>query len=587
MIISRRGADASDVDYDVIIVGAGHNGLTCACYLARAGLKVLVPERRSIVGGAAVTEEFHPGFRNSTASYTVSLLHPKVLRDLRLAEHGLTIVERPMQNFLPLPDGGALCAGPTPHDTLAAVQQHSLRDAERLPAFHATLAHAARAVRDLLLETPPASLHGPRDLWSLLTLGRDLRRLPIETQRALHELFTRSVGDVLDAWFEWDALKALHGFDAMVGTFQSPYAPTSAYVLLHHAWGEVNGKPGVWGHAIGGMGAITQAMAREATRLGVHLLTEAPVAEILTEPAPHAPRPWLAARGAWLPARGPWLAARRRSTPSTGRAARSAAGEPLARGARVTGVRLADGRIFRAPVVAANVNPKLLFLTLLDRQALPADFRTRIERYRCESATFRMNVALAELPRFESRPQAGAHLSSGIIIAPSLAYMERAYLDARTLGVSREPIIEMLIPSTLDPTLAPPGAHVASLFCQHFAYSLPEGRSWRDERDRAADAIIETVNACAPNFKRSIVGRLALSPLDLEERLGLSGGDIFHGALGLDQLWAARPVLGYGDYRTPVAGLYLCGSGSHPGGGVTGVPGHNAAREILRHRDTL
>ncbi len=564
MIISRLRPRASDVDYDVIIVGAGHNGLTCACYLARAGLKVLVLERRSLVGGAAVTEEFHPGFRNSTASYTVSLLHPKVLRDLRLAEHGLTLIERPMQNFLPLPNGSALCAGPSLGDTIAAVQQHAPRDAERLPAFHAMLGHAAQALRGMLLETPPATLRGPRDLWSLLALGRSLRRLPIETQRSLHELFTRSAGDMLDGWFEWDALKALHGFDAIVGSFQSPYAPTSAYVLLHHAWGEVNGKPGVWGHAIGGMGAITQAMAREATRLGVHIVTEAPVAAILTEPAMKA-RPRFR---------------RREAAQDTRHAARPAA-------ACATGVRLADGRTFRAPLVAANVNPKLLFLNLVEREALPRDFRSRMERYRCESATFRMNVALAELPRFEVRPEPGAHLASGIIIAPSLAYLDRAWLDARDCGISRTPIIEMLVPSTLDPTLAPSGAHVASLFCQHFSYSLPGGRRWRDERERVADLIIETVDAYAPNFRRSIIGRLPLSPHDLEERFGLVGGDIFHGALGLDQLWAARPVLGYGDYRTPVAGLYLCGSGSHPGGGVTGLPGHNAAREILRHRNSL
>jgi len=565
VIISRRRARASDIDYDAVIVGAGHNGLTCACYLARAGLKVLVLERRSLIGGAAVTEEFHPGFRNSTASYTVSLLHPKVLGDLKLAAHGLRIIERPMQNFLPLPDGRALCAGPALEDTLAAVQQHSPHDAERLPAFHAMLGHAADALRALLLETPPAGLHGPRDLWSLLTLGRSLRRLPIETHRALHELFTRSAGDMLDAWFEWDAVKALHGFDAVVGTFQSPYAPTSAYVLLHHAWGEVNGKRGLWGHAIGGMGAITQAMAREAERLGVRILTEAPVAAILTDPVTRAV-----------------------SRAGARDAAQQKKGAPRhSRTSRATGVRLGDGRVFRAPIIAANVNPKLLYLNLLEREVLPEDFRSRIERYRCESATFRMNVALAEAPRFESRPNPGAHLASGIIIAPSLAYMERAYLDARASGVSRVPIIEMLVPTVIDPTLAPPGAHVASLFCQHFAYSLPEGRSWRDERERVADSIIETVDAHAPNFKRSIVGRLALSPLDLEERFGLIGGDIFHGALGLDQLWAARPVLGYGDYRTPVAGLYLCGSGSHPGGGVTGVPGHNAAREFLRHRDSL
>ncbi len=539
MIISRPHHLASH--YDVVVIGAGHNGLTCACYLARAGLKVLILERRGVVGGAAVTEEFHPGFRNSTASYTVSLLHPKVIRDLHLADHGLTLLERPLQNFLPLPDGSALCAGPTLADTVTAVRQRSPTDAERLPHFHRMLERVVHYLRALLLETPPASLDGPRDLWSMLSMGRALRRLPPETRREVHELFTRSAGDLLDAWFECDALKALHGFDAVVGTFQSPYAPTSAYVLLHHAFGEVNGKQGLWAHARGGMGSITQAMAKEATRLGVQIRIDAPVARVLTENAP---------------------------------------GNRV----RVCGVRLADGTGIEARTVAANVNPKTLFLALLDPQALPVEFRARIERYRCESATFRMNVALSELPRFTARPQEGPHLASGIIIGPSLAYLEHAYLDARSSGWSRAPIIEMLIPSTVDPTLAPPGAHVASLFCQHFAYSLPRGRQWRDERERASDLILETVDRHAPNFKRSVVGRLVLSPADLEERLGLAGGDIFHGALGLDQLWAARPALGHGDHRTPVAGLYLCGSGSHPGGGVTGVPGHNAAREVLRDR---
>jgi phytoene dehydrogenase-like protein len=537
VIISRSIPRASR--YDAIIIGAGHNGLTCACYLARAGLKVALFERRALVGGTAVTEEFHPGFRNSTASYTVSLLHPKVLRDLRLAAHGLVIRERPLQNFLPLEQGRSFCAGPTLADTIAAAREHSRADAERLPAYYAMLGRVVAYLRSLLLQTPPADLHRWRDLWGMLALGRQLRRLPLATQREVHELFTRSAAEVLQSWFESDALQALHGFDATVGAYQSPYTPTSAYVLLHHAFGEVNGKPGVWGHALGGMGAITQAMAKEALRLGVYIETEAPVAAVLTEEA----------RGGQ---------------------------------ARASGVELADGARIGSSMVAANVNPKLLFLSLIDRSALPQEFHARIERYRCESATFRMNVALSELPNFEARPGEGPHLASGIIIAPSLAYMDRAYLDARSTGHSRAPIIEMLIPSTIDDSLAPPGAHVASLFCQHFAYQLPPGRSWHEERDLVADKIIDTVTTYAPNFRRSIVGRLALSPLDLEQRFGLTGGDIFHGALGLDQLWAARPVLGHGDYHTPISGLYLCGAGAHPGGGVTGVPGHNAAREMLR-----
>jgi phytoene dehydrogenase-like protein len=522
--------------FDAVIVGGGHNGLTCACYLAKAGLSVGVFERRSILGGAAVTEEFHPGFRNSTASYTVSLLNPKVIRDLRLEQHGLKVLERPMQNFLPLPDGRALTAGPDSARTLESVRSFSARDAARLPDYFAMLDGAVDMLRRQLLETPPTDPHRIRDLWNAFKLGRRFRKLDAAVQRDIHELFTRSAGDLLDHWFESDAVKALYGFDAVVGNYASPYTPGSGYVLLHHVFGEVNGKSGVWGHALGGMGAITQAMASEARRLGVTLETDAPVRRILST------------------------------------------------GDRATGIELEDGRVVEAAAIAANLGPKPLFLGLLADAQLPAEFRARIERLRMGSATFRMNVALSELPKFTAAPRndGGAHLGSGIILAPSLGYMDAAFADARLNGMSRAPIVEMLIPSTLDPTLAPKGAHVASLFCQHFSYNLPHGRDWRRERHSAVDLILSTVDSYAPNFRASVVGHSALSPIDLEEKLGLAGGDIFHGALGLDQLWAARPMLGYGDYRTPLKSLYLCGSGAHPGGGVTGIPGHNAAREILR-----
>jgi phytoene dehydrogenase-like protein len=522
--------------HDVVIVGGGHNGLTCACYLAKKGLSVGIYERRNVLGGAAVTEEFHPGFRNSTASYTVSLLNPKVIRDLRLAEHGLKVLERPMQNFLPLPDGRALTAGPDSARTAASVASFSKRDAQRLPDYYRMLDAAVQLLRRQLLETPPADPRRLRDLWSTLSLGRHFRNLDAPVQRDIHELFTRSAGDLLDHWFETDAVKALYGFDAVVGNYASPYTPGSAYVLLHHVFGEVNGKPGVWGHAVGGMGAITQAMATEARRLGVEIELDAPVRRIVTE--------------------------------------RNVA----------TGVELEDGRVIQGKAVAANVGPKLLYLKLLSDTELPAEVRARIERLRVGSATFRMNVALSELPKFHAAPRddGGAHLGSGIILAPSMEYMDHAFADARLEGFSRKPIVEILIPSTLDSTLAPAGAHVASLFCQHFSYNLPGGRDWRQEKQSAVDRIFATVDSYAPNFSSSVVGHSALSPLDLEEKLGLAGGDIFHGALGLDQLWAARPMLGYGDYRTPVKNLYLCGSGAHPGGGVTGIPGHNAAREIIR-----
>lgn len=522
--------------FDVVVIGGGHNGLTCACYLAQSGLSVGVFERRGVLGGAAVTEEFHPGFRNSTASYTVSLLNPKVIRDLRLAEHGLEVLERPMQNFLPLPDGRALTAGPDSARTRAAVHGFSPRDAERLPAYYAMLDAAVELLRAQLLETPPADPRRLRDLWSALQIGRHFRKLAAPVQRDIHELFTRSAGDLLDHWFESDAVKALFGFDAVVGNYASPYTPGSGYVLLHHVFGEVNGKAGVWGHAVGGMGAITQAMAAQARRLGVHLETDAPVKRIVT------------------------------------------------RGAHATGIELEDGRVVEGNTFAANLGPKPLYLKLLADADLPAEFRARIERLRVGSATFRMNVALSALPKFTAAPRddGGAHLGSGIIFAPSLGYMDRAFAEARLEGMSRRPIVEMLIPSTLDDSLAPSGAHVASLFCQHFSYNLPDGRDWGQEKTLAIDRIFDVIEEYAPNFRSLVVAHSALSPLDLEEKLGLAGGDIFHGALGLDQLWAARPMLGYGDYRTPLKNLYLCGSGAHPGGGVTGVPGHNAAREILR-----
>ena len=522
--------------YDAVVIGGGHNGLVCACYLAGAGLKVRVLERRGVVGGAAVTEEFFPGFRNSTAAYTVSLLHPKIIRELKLREHGLQILERPVSNFVPLPDGGHLKIGPTLEATQREVARFSTRDAQRLPEYYAMLERVGEVLRELALETPPNVGGGVRDALAALLAGNRPRRLDMAARRDLLDLFTKSAGQLLDAWFECDALKAAFGFDAVVGNFASPYTPGSAYVLLHHVIGEVNGRKGAWGHARGGMGAITQAMAAEARARGVEITTGAAVTRIAV-------------------------------SNGTARAA-----------------VLADGGAIEARAVVSNVNPRLTFLRLIDERELDADFVARIRSYRCESATLRINVALAELPDFSALPgrAAGDHHKSGIILAPSLAYMERAYFDARIHGWSREPIVEMLVPSTVDDTLAPPGKHVASLFCQHFSFELPRGQSWDACKDEAADLVIGTVNRYAPGFRQSVLGRSVLSPLDLEREFGLTGGDIFHGALTLDQLYSARPVLGCADYRAPLRGLYMCGAGTHPGGGVSGLPGHNAAREILR-----
>ena len=522
--------------YDVAIVGGGHNGLVCACYLARAGMKVIVLERRDIVGGAAVTEEFHPGFRNSTASYTVSLLHPKVIADLHLAEHGLRIVERPFGNFLPLSDSSYIKVGGGLQATQAEVARFSRRDAERLPGYYAMLEGVADVLRDLLLETPPNVGGGINDLLQAWKAGKRFKRLDMAARRDVLDLFTMSAGDLLERWFESEPIKACFGFDSVVGNFASPYAPGSAYVLLHHVFGEVNGKKGIWGHAIGGMGAITQAMAAEAAARGVEIRTGAAVTRIAAN-----------------------------------------------RGKRFM-VVLESGAQIEATRVAANVNPRLLMTQLVESDRPLDDVATRFANYQCESATFRINVALSELPDFSCLPgrQAQPHHSSGIIMAPTLAYMDRAHADARDQGWSKAPIVEILIPSTVDDSLAPPGAHVASLFCQHFRYQLPAARHWDQEREIAADCIIDTVNRHAPNFKASVIARQIHSPLDLERKFGLLGGDIFHGKLSLNQLFSARPVLGFGDYRMPVKGLYLCGSGSHPGGGVTGVPGHNAAKEILK-----
>jgi phytoene dehydrogenase-like protein len=517
---------------DVVILGGGHNGLVCAFYLARAGLKVTVLERRGVVGGAAVTEEFHPGFRNSTASYTVSLLNPRVIADMDLPRHGLRVVERRMANFLPLPDGRYLAAGEG--RTKAEVAKFSSRDADRLDAYGDRLESVAQVLRALALEAPPNMTEGGwlRALPELLksaSLARRLGGLGLTGRRDVIDLFAKSAGDWLDGWFESDPIKALFGFDGVVGAYASPYTPGTAYVLLHHVFGEVNGKSGVWGHAVGGMGSITQAMARACAELGVDIRLDSPVTEVLTEKG------------------------------------------------RAVGAVTEGGEVFRASRVVSNLHPRLLFDRLVDPAVVPADFRERMGRYASGSGTFRMNVALSELPRFTALPEPGDQHTAGIIIAPSLAYMDRAHAEARLHGWSREPIVEMLIPSTLDDTLAPAGQHVASLFCQHVSPDLADG-----DRDTVADLMIDTVDRHAPGFRASVIARLALGPRDLERRFGLLGGDIFHGRLTLDQLFSARPVPGHADYRMPVPGLYLCGSGAHPGGGVTGAPGFNASRAVLR-----
>ena len=534
---------------DVIVLGAGHNGLVCANYLAAAGLKVKVLERRPVVGGAAVTEEFVPGFRNSSASYTVSLLHPVVIRDLRLVERGLRIVERPFANFVPLEDGRSLRFGGEASQKAGAPSAGNLahlspKDAGRLPAHHARLQRLADVLRRWVLRTPP-ELGGPwvlADWRSARTSARlllEFGKLGLPGQRDLLDAFTSSAGRWLDSTFECDALKAALGWDSIVGNFASPYTAGSAYVLLHHCFGQVNGKPGAWGHALGGMGRITTLMAEEAQSRGVQIERECEVRRVLVE------------RG------------------------------------RAVGVALADGRQLSARAVAAGVNPKLLYQKLVAPGVLTDDFRAAIGQYRCGSGSFRVNVALSELPDFVCQPgtHAQEHHASGILLGPSLHAMDRAWHDAVRHGHSRVPIIEMLLPSVVDESLAPAGRHVASLFCQHFD-PAPAG-GWDARKDAAVEAIFQVVDTYCPNFRRSLLGYKAWTPLDLERDYGLIGGDIFHGQLALNQLFCFRPLIGNARYRGPIAALYHCGSGSHPGGGVTGAPGHNAAREILRDWSAL
>jgi phytoene dehydrogenase-like protein len=462
-------------------------------------------------------------------------LNPQVMADMDLAGHGLRILERPIANFLPSQDGRYLKLGGSLARSQAEVAKFSARDAEALPRYYAMIDAVGDVLRGLAMETPPNVQDGIWGFPRAAMQGNRLRRLGLAQQRDLLDLFTKSARQFLDAWFESDEIKALLGFDSIVGNYASPDTPGSAYVLLHHTFGGVNGKKGLWGHAVGGMGAITQAMAAACRGQGVEILLDAPVKQVML------------------------------------------------RGKTACGVVLDDGRELAGGTVVSNLNPRLLFQRLIDPAALDADFRQRVAAYHGGSGTFRMNVALSELPDFTCLPgrDAAEHHGSGIIIGPSLDYMDRAYLDARAHGWARAPIIEMLIPSTLDDTLAPPGGHVASLFCQHVAPVLP-GRDWHTAREEVADLMIDTVTQYAPNFRAAMLGRVSLTPADLEQKFGLLDGDIMHGHMSLDQLWAARPFLGHASYRAPIQGLYLCGAGTHPGGGVSGMPGFNAAREVLR-----
>lgn len=515
---------------DALIIGAGHNGLTCAFYLAQAGMKVRLCEAREVIGGAAVTETFAPGFRNSTASYTVSLLQPKVIEDMRLPERGYRVVERPVSNFLPL-EGDFLLMGGGLEASQEQVARFSAKDVERLPDYFDMLEDAAEVLRGLALKAPPDPKGGLRSLVDAALQARAFSTLSLERQQQVLHLFTRSAREALDDWFESEPVKAAFGFDACVGHYASPDEPGSAYVLLHHVFGEVNGKKGAWGHVIGGMGAITQMMAEACRELGVDIQTNAAVESVL-----------------------------------------------IRRGS-AAGVRLASGEEIFAKRVISNMGPKPLFDRLVPEEAVPPHFARTMQSYRGGSGSLRLNLALSGLPQFRHAPEGDAHLRSGIIMAPSLDYMDRAYRDAKAHGFSAQPIVEMLIPSLVDDTLAPAGQHVASLFCQHVDPDLPEERE-----AEAVEAVFDVIEHHASGFRDLILHKQVHTPRALEAKFGLWRGDIFHGRMSLDQLWAARPVLGAGSYKTPVRGLWLCGAGTHPGGGVTGAPGHNAAHAILRDK---
>ncbi|MBP5857319.1 NAD(P)/FAD-dependent oxidoreductase [Marivibrio halodurans] len=521
---------------DAIVIGAGHNGLACAGYLARAGLKVHVVERAGHIGGAALTEEFHPGYRNSVFSYLVSLLDARVIRDLALKDHGLELIKRPGGSLQVL-DGDHMYLPRDPAAARAALARFSEKDAGRFQAFEDMLERFGDLVRALAAEPPPNFGGGIGDLMTLLGTANRMRKLTVEDQATLAELMTMSIGDFLDRWFESDPIKGLFGFEGVIGNFQGPYEQGTAYVLLHHVFGQIDGQTGAWAYAKGGMGAITQAMAGFARAKGAVIETEAEVVEITRK------------------------------------------------GGRTTGVLLADGRRIEAPVVAANCHPRILYGQLLPLEEAPDAFRAKVGHWRSESATFRMNLALSELPKFDTVPHDDTGLTAmqnTIDICPSLPYLQAAHDDARRDGWAKAPIVSMCIPSISDPTLAPEGHHVMSLFCQHFRRHLPDGRSWDDVRETVADGIVDTVAAYCPNLKGAIVGRQIHSPLDIERRLNMVGGDIFHGKLALDQIYSLRPAAGYADHRMPLGGLYLCGSGAHPGGGVSGIPGRNAALAALK-----
>ena len=518
--------------YDAIIIGGGHNGLVAAAYLARAGRRTLVLERRPLVGGAAVSEEVVPGFRFSVFSYVVSLLRPEIIRDLHLPRHGLQIL--PLESTVtPLDNGDYLASWADPDETRHELARHSPRDAEAALEFGRLMHHMAMAVKPILAMVPPdpASL-APSDLAGLLKLGGHFRGLGAERFHALYKLMTMSSADYLDEWYEFDPLKATKSASGIIGTMLGPRSPGSAYVLLHHYMGEIDGAFRAWGFQKGGTGGISNAIAGAAKAFGAEIRTGAAVERVIVKDG------------------------------------------------RTTGVALASGDEIHAPVVVSGLDPRRTFFDLVERRELPVDLVEGIERYKFRGSSGKVNLALSGLPSFTCLPGNGPHMRGAFSISPSVAYLERAYDDAKYGEFSRHPYMDIVIPSMIDPGMAPPGKHVMSIFVQYAPYALTGG--WTDaKREAFGDTVVKTLARYAPNIESLIVGRQVLTPADIERITGLSEGNIFGGELALHQLFFLRPAPQWAKYRTPIRGYWQCGAGTHPGGGIMGASGRLAALEIL------